>query len=417
MCKDIPKYDFIDALRGYAILGVLLVHSYLRVAPTSRILKILMADGGRGVQLFFIASALTLCMSWHHRSAQEKYPLCNFFIRRFFRIAPLFYISIVIWIVLGFSEKCFAPNGVKWWFVPLTALFLHGFNPETINSVVPGDWSIAVEMNFYLILPFLLRRLTTIRQAIYFCLFAVAVGYITTAGFEYFFYRLYPPDQHYLVDLFNYANFFNQLPIFSFGILAYFLFKNFDALKRLVVYADITLIILTVVSLLVVPLNNLLKGSNFLVFGILFSLFALNIARFPVRLFVNKPIQMIGKISFSMYLSHFVVLNLFARVGFLALFGQGDVFSILYFLCVFIVTVPMSYILYVTIERRGILLGKRVIQNLEQGVSPVAPGAAGRFFQTLQSCGLFISRRVFSRRDLIALGTEQKIETDLEHRA
>ena len=69
----------IDALRGYAILLVISVHSvgYVRelVWPVLRIFGL----GFYGVQLFFIASAVTLLMSWNRggRSileAQRKVP-------------------------------------------------------------------------------------------------------------------------------------------------------------------------------------------------------------------------------------------------------------------------------------------------------------------------------------------------------
>jgi hypothetical protein len=38
--------------------------------------------------------------------------------------------------------------GVHTSYFVLTALFLHGWNPYTFNSIVPGGWSIAVEMTF-----------------------------------------------------------------------------------------------------------------------------------------------------------------------------------------------------------------------------------------------------------------------------
>ena len=96
--SDIKKYAFIDALRGMAILGVILVHSSQLVAPTNATLLWVMREGARGVQLFFVASALTLCMSWMTRNSHEKFPIRNFYIRRFFRIAPMFYIAILIYI-------------------------------------------------------------------------------------------------------------------------------------------------------------------------------------------------------------------------------------------------------------------------------------------------------------------------------
>jgi peptidoglycan/LPS O-acetylase OafA/YrhL len=160
MSTDVRKYKFIDALRGYAILGVILVHSTQSVTPVSGVLKCIAESGAKGVQLFFVASALTLSMSWHSRNSQEMSPIRNFYLRRFFRVAPMFYVAIVFYLFLnGFAPSYWAPNGIQWWFVPLTVLFLNGFHPESITSVVPGGWSIAVEMNFYLILPFLMLHL------------------------------------------------------------------------------------------------------------------------------------------------------------------------------------------------------------------------------------------------------------------
>ena len=52
-------------------------------------------DSARGVELFFVVSALTLCLSSAARSNREALPTLNFYIRRFFRIAPMFYIAIM----------------------------------------------------------------------------------------------------------------------------------------------------------------------------------------------------------------------------------------------------------------------------------------------------------------------------------
>ncbi|MFY0030172.1 hypothetical protein ABTP79_18860, partial [Acinetobacter baumannii] len=49
-----------------------------------------------------------------------------------------------------------APFGIGLHQVLLTATFLHGFWPDSVNSVVPGDWSIAAEMTFYLVFPLLM---------------------------------------------------------------------------------------------------------------------------------------------------------------------------------------------------------------------------------------------------------------------
>jgi peptidoglycan/LPS O-acetylase OafA/YrhL len=47
-----------------------------------------------------------------------------------------------------------------------TALFVHGFHPQSINSVAPGGWSIAIEMTFYAVFPLLARFITSWQTAV-----------------------------------------------------------------------------------------------------------------------------------------------------------------------------------------------------------------------------------------------------------
>ena len=70
------KYEYIDAVRGYATLMVIAVHLSQRLDMSS-FLGLLAEYGQMGVQLFFIASAYTLSLSYERR-INEKYSLLNF---------------------------------------------------------------------------------------------------------------------------------------------------------------------------------------------------------------------------------------------------------------------------------------------------------------------------------------------------
>jgi len=367
----LKKYAFIDALRGYAILGVLMVHSAQSVAPRHGFLHTAMAGGGRGVQLFYIASAVTLCLSWRFRSAHETHPVRDFYIRRFFRIAPMFYIGIVLYTLLnGFAASYWAPNGIKWWFILLTALFLHGFHPETIDSVVPGGWSIAVEMTFYLVFPLLMKYIKSIPSCFAFLALSLLLWKLSSLIYYQIFAGLYPADQQYLVSEFVFQNFFGQLPVFAIGILTCFVFENKKELKRRVVIFDCIFGLIVLLQLAILLRFQMNFLSNHFVFSGIFALCALNLAVFPVGLFVNRFISMIGEISFSMYVVHVAVIHFLSRIGFTPLFEPGDLSSILFYLCVVALTVLISRVLYATVETRGISLGKNIIKRLE------APGGA-----------------------------------------
>jgi peptidoglycan/LPS O-acetylase OafA/YrhL len=364
------KLDYIDALRGYAILGVMLLHCTHVLAPTQVALQVLSRSGIRGVQLFYVVSAFTLCLSLHSRSVRERHALRNFFIRRFFRIAPMFYVAILGYLLLyGFSARDWAPNGLRWWFVPLTALFLHGIHPETINSVVPGGWSVAVEMNFYLLLPFLMRLIRGTKSAVVFFFFAIALGVGLTRAIDHFLIPRYPAEQHWVIRGFEFLNFGSQLPVFVAGIAAYFATREFSP-KRLVVAAAALGSLLAGVSVCTPSPMKVL--GNHIVAGMGFALLVTVLHFHPFRAIVHKPIILIGKLSFSLYLLHFAVMEGFRRVGLQdRLQGRPGSWA-LFFVAVLATTLVLATLTYAMIEQPGIRAGKRWIERLEGADRPDA---------------------------------------------
>ncbi len=98
--------------------------------------------------MFYVVSAFTLYLSMRSRSRKERNPLGNFFIRRFFRIAPMFYLAILANVAyVGYqnmSETATAsyPSATDLF---LGFTFLLGLSPQAINSVAIGGWSVADE--------------------------------------------------------------------------------------------------------------------------------------------------------------------------------------------------------------------------------------------------------------------------------
>ena len=166
-CGDSAGQDkrlaFVDALRGLAILGVMFTHSSQVVSDGSGILWSLAGNGARGVQLFYLVSAFTLSYVMHFVYKQDSSWL-HFFVRRFFRIAPMYYTAILACLAvyfLGSSTGVWHPiiaAHVYWTAGADTPSlgsiisnfgFFHGINPYWITSLVPGGWSITVEATFY----------------------------------------------------------------------------------------------------------------------------------------------------------------------------------------------------------------------------------------------------------------------------
>lgn len=111
----------------------------------------------------------------------------------------MFYTGLVFFVLLaGFGPRLWAPHGLGSAHVVLTALFLHGWLPEIINSVVPGGWSIAAETSFYLLLPLLFKLVTTRTRALVFLAGTLGLGPLMNAWLAPLLTPDYPAGLAYL---------------------------------------------------------------------------------------------------------------------------------------------------------------------------------------------------------------------------
>ena len=138
MTDSTARLETYDLARGLAILGVIAIHAIQAYPTTINIVDLTFGLGKFGVQLFFYISALTMSHMWMQREG-ERNPYRKFYLRRFFRIAPLFWLAIpVCLLVNGTAQSPSAPDGIGARQIILTAYFLNSFSPSDINCVVPG---------------------------------------------------------------------------------------------------------------------------------------------------------------------------------------------------------------------------------------------------------------------------------------
>ena len=249
----IKKFAYIDALRGLAVLGVIMVHVGLRYNNLPSWITPITDQGARGVQSFFILSALTLFLSMKQRTTLGEFGQRDFLIRRFFRIAPLFYLAAIIYSARDVILNHFSTGGYQdFELLPFTSTFLlvtNGLNPSWINLVVPGGWSITVEMTFYLFVPLLFRKIKSLRGSIVFTVFTFLIAFF--ANYVYTIIAAGHISENKL-DSYLFYWFPNQLPVFSLGILVYFLIEKTQKinLSKKLGYSGI---FAAIISLLLLP--------------------------------------------------------------------------------------------------------------------------------------------------------------------
>ncbi len=145
----------LDHLRALAILLVLAFH-YQRQFSHPAWANWFMKIGWTGVDLFYVLSGFLISSQLFVQIKKANgFSLRDFFIKRFFRILPLYFFIVVAYFLFPFvREKEALPP--LWKFLTFTL----NFNLENQNlGTFSHAWSLCVEEHFYLFLPLILTLL------------------------------------------------------------------------------------------------------------------------------------------------------------------------------------------------------------------------------------------------------------------
>jgi peptidoglycan/LPS O-acetylase OafA/YrhL len=376
LAGDTGHLDYIDALRGYAILGVIAVHASIAVPDLEWPLRLVADQGARGVQLFFVVSALTLMLSWHERGDG----VLPFYVRRVFRIGPMFWLASAFYIAAqlsGLPLTFCPPPAISWPNVLATATFTHGLHPLTIDSIVPGGWSIADEMTFYILLPLLVVALRSWTTTVLALLAAVCLSMLMAALAH--FGWLFPGLGRELVEGFVFQSFPNQFPAFLAGILVFHLLDTFPGPARSgLLRAGLAASLLAVVTIpfTAVALHGDLLHTTYVMpmaYAAPFALCTWCLAKGGGGLLVNPAIRYVGKVSYGAYFWHFPVLGL---LGYLFSFGPvmpGWLRFVAIFGAAVLLSVGFSSITYRVVEMPMIRVGRQLAARLAVKRVAVAP--------------------------------------------
>lgn len=252
------------------------------------------------------------------------------------------------------------------WHYPLHLTLTNLLAPTATSSVVPGGWSISCEVLFYLTVPIWFVLVRNLRTAVAFTVACVLITPIVLSVLQH----VAAPAMAHLdaktVDQYWFRSFPSQLGCFSFGILLFYLLKS-EAIK----------------ALLSRPLTPLaLFGAGLAIFAAVFlrppyllhhhqsalsfMLFALALSKAPWAVLVNPATILMGRVSYSAYLVHFLVLEFTNRLLLPGLSSPTLKFAAALALSI-LVTTPIAYVSFRFVEAPTSNLAKRWIATLEAG--------------------------------------------------
>lgn len=360
-----PHLGGVESLRAYAALAVIVFHIiHLAQFDPPQSLMALKWHLGRGVPLFFAVSAFSLAYGYFGRlgdRAQQR----EFYLRRVFRIAPLYYLATFFQLGLNYPPLWALHNPID---MLLNLTFLFGLSPNHVEGIALASWSIGVEMLFYAILPLVLFLVRGLRSAIVFTVLS------SLAAVAYFVVLSGVPGVPFA---FLQHGFVFNLPYFAFGLLAFFVWKAAtprgfwpSLAAALAGIAALLWLAEAFGALVNTPLGSAVYQT---LWGAPLALLCLALAwrdgppvSWPVTRFL-------GKISFSLYLAHPHLLALLGSTGVYdrvrALPGGSGVHLPTACLVTLVVLVPISYVLYRLVEAPGMTLGRATVARLRPAPS------------------------------------------------
>lgn len=313
------------------------------------------SKGAYGVQLFFIVSSLTLFLSYEQRRGIDtKNTVSFFFIRRFFRVAPAFYLAIILYVIAFFIKNSIllgSYGSIDWKQLLTFISFLGVLYPQSMYILPFGGWTVQIEMFFYMFIPYLFKVISSLTRAIIFFIFT-CLTYITL-------------DHFFAKDYSEYLIFPAQIPVFAIGIIL------FQLLKQNTITIKKPYLFLTFLCLFLLTIPSITNVFVFLPEPLLFSLFfgglTLLMSKHRIAILQNKVTTFFGKISYSFYLLHFIIILFFWYI-YKATSHFWNIKPEISFLIIYLVTLGIgtmtSWLSYAYIEKRGINFGKKILSNL-----------------------------------------------------
>jgi len=322
--KHFPE---LDGLRGVAIIAVIMVHSQEwlprsvaeRAGPLGAALVSLASHGSWGVDLFFVLSGYLITGVLLRSRGQEHY-FRNFYARRFLRILPLYYGTLLVTLVavptLIRRLPSFWIGGYRHQFW----LWAYLSNFETaLRGPVLGNfthfWTLAVEEQFYLAWPLVVSVLAP-RRLLRVALGAAAVVEVSNI--------LMGVDPGAFSGWLQFSSFARMPPLLVGSALAVLASEGtLTNLRSLLIcslavgggVASLCALLIShgffppdgrlLVHLLLAPL---LFG------GLVGWLAASGAGSALVRMFSFAPLRSVGKYSYAMYVFHFLYIPLEMRL-------------------------------------------------------------------------------------------------------
>ncbi len=367
-----PKLPALDGLRAIAMLMVFIFHAWEYGGKHSWVVSGLqfgkvLSNFDLGVDLFIILSGF--CLYWPVLHHPERFEPKQWFIRRFWRIAPAYYVSILFIVVAPIlanvllkklSMPAIADPPLSFFQLVSHLLFIHSFHPTTLFGIQGVYWSLGVEAHLYLLFPLALKLANK---------FGIIVTVTLMTAISMCWHIAWPTLLPYRWHMVAEFSVIERLFQFGFGMAnAAFHHQGQRSLHWALYLVAACLLLISQATFVTSSVLPLEIGLSTVALALLVALL---VKPHPfARLMEAKLLVFLGTISYSMYLLHQrITWGIGGTVKAILKLPDTSSFAICIVVALPIVIV-ISTIFYLLIERRfthGLIIRKRTESNPSTG--------------------------------------------------
>ncbi|MBR8503369.1 acyltransferase family protein [Enterobacter asburiae] len=304
--KNINYMPRVDHLRLYAALLVILVHSYMAAGGGSseNFFMFPIMYGSTGVTLFLVLSGFLFTLISDFGNKEIKYS--KFITNRILRVFPLL-------ILVSFTSVAVMRGSVTVNDFLSTFLFSN-LTSTPLSKFFGPTWTIAVELQFYLIFPFIIAFVRNSGVKYLFGLIAFWLVWRALIVFQV------NPDGVAVDNSFYYLTIIGRLDQFLVGMLAAFAYRIIgDALKNPLYLVGSSIFILCTLYYMPVlgiwytplPLRSILQTWEAIAWAALIVSYLKCSFSFLPR--TSYILSKLGELSYSAYITHGLVLYVIER--------------------------------------------------------------------------------------------------------
>ncbi len=337
------------SLRFFAIGLVILSHlvflQYSSSTMLNRIYDNFLYEGYIGVTFFFILSGFILSYSYSGRFKNHSIKAKNFIFARIARIYPLHVLTFIC--SLPLASYNIVKNGHGFISLFLNLFLIQSFFPDVniyFSANLPS-WFLSDIMFFYILFPFLVTRrnkflLVVASLSVLWQIFVANSGYTEIR-------------RHYFVYIFP----LSRMLDFVVGILLYRFARRLNGIKQKIPVNWLQLssvLILFIFFFMKNNVNQVYRYDSYYVLPMAFIIFSFYFDKGVIaNIISNKTLLLLGGASFSLYMTHQLIIRYVRVINLFFLRGGGFIVDITLALFCILVSILISILLHKFFENRA----------------------------------------------------------------